>query len=97
MSRIIDLFKTIFGFTETQTEIGELNEENIEKIGLPADIVKAFKDSWKTQDDLKRALESDGEVKKGPKILKSSKVSRDVAKKVSRTNPSEVQGIEIDR
>ena len=30
MSRIIDLFKTIFGFTETQTEIGELNEENIE-------------------------------------------------------------------
>ena len=57
MSRIVDLFKTIFGFTEVQAEIGELNEENIDKIGLSADMVKAFKNSWKTQADFEKALE----------------------------------------
>lgn len=97
MSRIVDLFKTIFGFTEVQTEIGELNEENIDKVGLSADMVKAFKDSWKNQAEFEIALESDGEVKRGSKTLKNSKTSRTVFEGASKTNINEVQDIEIDR
>ena len=97
MSRIVDLFKTIFGFTEVQAEIGELNEENIDKIGLSADMVKAFKNSWKTQADFEKALESDEEVKKGEKVLKDSKTSRNTFKGVSKSNTNEVQGRGVER
>ena len=88
MNRVIDLFKTIFGFAEVQPEMGELNEDNIDKIGLPSDMIKAIKESWKVQNDLEKNLESDGENKKT--VQKANKIINEVAK----STPSKVRNIE---
>ena len=74
-----------------------IKKENIDIIGLSADMVKAFKNSWKTQADFEKALESDGEVKKGEKVLKDSKTSRNTFKGVSKSNTNEAQGRGVER
>lgn len=77
MSKIVDLFKTLFGFSGEQVEIEELSSENIDKVNIPEDMKKAFKESWKFQEGLEATLNK--EIKK---------TSKDKEQKNIQNNPS---------